>query len=76
MDKFQKVTTILWQAIFTIMVAELVMSTDHILAVAGAEKGSLFLLIFDLGLSSFFVIFTSNILSKVMDKYPFNLRIN
>jgi hypothetical protein len=48
----------------------------YILAVAGAEKGSPFLLIFDLDLSSFFVIFTSNILSKVMDKYPFNLRIN
>jgi len=48
--KFQKIATILGQAIFTIMVADLVMSTDHFLAVAGASKGSLLLLIFGLGL--------------------------
>jgi predicted tellurium resistance membrane protein TerC len=45
------------------------MSTDNILAVAGVSKGNLFLLIF--GLSIPFVVFTSSLLSKLMDRYPF-----
>jgi predicted tellurium resistance membrane protein TerC len=47
------------------------MSTDNILAVAGASKGNLFLLIFGLGLSIPFVVFTSSLLASLMDKYPF-----
>jgi predicted tellurium resistance membrane protein TerC len=47
-----------------------VMSTDNILAVAGASKGNVFLLIFGLGLSIPFVVFTANLLSTLMDKYP------
>ena len=37
---------------------------------AGASKGNLFLLIFGLGLSIPFVVFTSSLLSMLMDKYP------
>jgi len=70
-DKFQKEAKTLKQAIVTIMIADLVMSTDNILAVAGASKGNLFLLLFGLGLSIPFVVFTSNLLSKLMDRYPF-----
>jgi YjbE family integral membrane protein len=70
-DKFQKEAKTLRQAVFTIMVADLVMSTDNILAVAGASHGNLFLLIFGLGLSIPFVVFTSNLLSMLMDRYPF-----
>lgn len=70
-DKFQKQAKTLGQAIVTIMIADLVMSTDNILAVAGASKGNLFLLLFGLGLSIPFVVFTSNLLSMLMDKYPF-----
>jgi YjbE family integral membrane protein len=70
-DKFRKQVTTLRQAITTIMIADLVMSTDNVLAVAGASKGNLFLLLFGLGLSIPFVVFTSNLLSKLMDKYPF-----
>jgi predicted tellurium resistance membrane protein TerC len=51
-DKFQKVATTLRQAIVTIMIADLVVSTDNILAVAGASKGKLFLLILVSGLAS------------------------
>jgi YjbE family integral membrane protein len=69
-DKFQKEVSTLKQAIFTIMIADLVMSTDNVLAVAGASKGNLFLLIFGLGLSIPFVVFTSNLLSSLMDKFP------
>jgi len=40
------------------------------LAVAGVSHGNIFLLIFGLGLSIPFIIFTSNLLSMLMDKYP------
>lgn len=58
------------QAISTIIVADLVMSTDNILAVAGASHGNLWLLIFGLGLSIPFVVFTSSLLSRLMDRHP------
>ena len=60
----------LWQAIRVILVADITMSLDNVLAVAAASKGNLFLLLFGLGLSIPLVVFTSNLLSKLMDKYP------
>lgn len=70
-DKFQKEATTFYQAIRLIVIADLIMSTDNILAVAGACKGNIFLLIFGLALSIPFVVFTSTLLSMLMDKYPF-----
>jgi YjbE family integral membrane protein len=61
----------LWQAIWIIVVADITMSTDNVLAVAAACNGNLFLLIFGLSLSIPFVVFTSNLLAMLMDKYPF-----
>jgi len=69
-DKFQKPATTFWQAIRVIVIADLIMSTDNILAVAGACKGNFFLLLFGLALSIPFVVFTSSLLSMLMDKYP------
>ena len=63
------------QAIWIIIIADLTMSTDNVLAVAGASKGNLFLLIFGLALSIPFVVFTSNLLSMLMDKFPFIIYI-
>jgi YjbE family integral membrane protein len=60
----------LWQAMWMILVADVTMSIDNILAVAAASKGNLGLLIFGLGLSIPFVVFTSNLLSIIMDRYP------
>jgi predicted tellurium resistance membrane protein TerC len=40
-----------------------------VLAVAGASKGSFGLLLFGLGLSIPLVVFTSNLLAKLMDRY-------
>ena len=57
-------------AIWIIMVADITMSTDNILALAGASKGNLFLLLFGLGLSIPLVVFGSTLLSRLMDKYP------
>jgi YjbE family integral membrane protein len=60
----------LWQAVRLIMIADITMSTDNVLAVAGASQGDLFLLIFGLALSIPFVVFTSNLLAMLMDRYP------
>ncbi len=57
-------------AVWLIVVADITMSTDNILAVAGTSKGHLGLLIFGLGLSIPFVVFTSNFLAALMDRYP------
>ena len=65
----------IWQAMWVIVVADITMSVDNVLAVAGASKGNLFLLIFGLGLSIPFVVFTSSLLSMLMDKYPYIIYI-
>lgn len=59
-----------WSAVWYILVADITMSTDNILAVAGTSKGNFGLLLFGLGLSIPFVVFTSTLLSRIMDKYP------
>ena len=58
------------QAVKLIVIADITMSIDNMLAVGGASHGNLFLLIFGLGLSVPLVVFTSNLLSILMDKYP------
>jgi YjbE family integral membrane protein len=65
-----KQATTLFQAMIYILIADLTMSTDNILAIAGTSKGNLGLLIFGLGLSIPFVVFTSNLLSTIMDRFP------
>ena len=58
------------QAVKLIVIADITMSIDNMLAVGGASHGNFFLLLFGLGLSIPFVVFTSNLLSMLMDKYP------
>jgi YjbE family integral membrane protein len=62
--------TNLWQAVRIIVIADITMSLDNMLAVAGVSQGNLFLLLFGLGLSIPFVVLTSNLLAMLMDKYP------
>ena len=62
--------TTMGQAIRIILIADLTMSLDNVLAVAGCAQGSLFLLIFGLALSIPIVVYASNLLSMLMDKYP------
>lgn len=59
------------RAVLTILVADLIMSTDNVLAVAGASRGNLVLLVFGLGTSIPLVVFASNLLAKLMDRHPF-----
>jgi YjbE family integral membrane protein len=60
----------LFQAMWLIVVADITMSTDNVLAVAGASHGNPLLLFFGLAMSIPFVVFTSNLLSMLMDRYP------
>jgi YjbE family integral membrane protein len=60
----------LMEVIWFITAADLTMSVDNILAVAGASHGSIELIVFGLALSIPLVIFSSNLLSNLMDKYP------
>jgi predicted tellurium resistance membrane protein TerC len=54
----------------TILVADLVMSLDNVLAVAAAAKGNTLLLIIGLAVSIPLIIFGSTLLIKVMDRFP------
>ncbi len=69
-EQGEKEAKTLWQAMWLIVVADITMSTDNVLAVAGASQGNPFLLIFGLALSIPFVVFTSNLLAMLMDRYP------
>jgi len=57
-------------AIKTILVADLVMSVDNVIAVAAAAGDSVTLLILGLGISIPLVIFGSTLLIKVMERFP------
>ena len=58
------------QALWVIIVADMSMGIDNMLAVGAASHGNLFLLLFGLGLSIPFVVFMSTMLAKLMDRYP------
>lgn len=57
-------------AVKTIIIADLVMSLDNVIAVAAAAKGSLPLLLIGLGISIPLIVFGSTLILKVMDRYP------
>ena len=60
----------LFAAIKTILIADLVMSLDNVIAVAAAAKGSELLLILGLGISIPLVVFGASMLLKMMERYP------
>jgi len=57
-------------AVRTILIADLVMSLDNVLAVAAAAKGNVPLLVIGLAISIPLIIFGSTLLLKVMERYP------
>ena len=59
----------LWQAVWMILVADLTMSLDNVMAVGGAARGSFALILFGLALSIPLVVFGSNLISKLMARY-------
>jgi YjbE family integral membrane protein len=57
-------------AIKTILIADLVMSLDNVIAVAAAAGGSMLLLILGLAISIPLVIFGATLLVHLMERYP------
>jgi YjbE family integral membrane protein len=69
-EKLEREATSVMQALKIIVIADITMSLDNMLAVAGASHGNSVLIIFGLLLSIPFIVFTSNLLTMLMDKYP------
>lgn len=68
-QKARQVTTI-WEAMGIIIVADLIMSLDNVLAVAATAHGDLTLVLFGIGLSIPIVICGSSLLARLMDRFP------
>ncbi len=60
----------LMQAIGTILMADLVMSLDNVLGVAGASNGNMLLLLIGLATSIPIVVFASKLITRLMDRFP------
>src|SRR2546429_3395453 len=63
-------STQLLSAIKTILIADLVLSLDNVIAVAAAAGGSILLLILGLAISIPLVIFGATLLLKLMERFP------
>jgi YjbE family integral membrane protein len=61
--------TSLWGAVWMILVADVTMSLDNVMAVGGAARGSYALILFGLALSIPLVVFGSNLISRLMSRY-------
>ena len=60
----------LLSAVKTVIVADLVMSIDNVIGVAGAAKGSLLLLVFGLVVSIPLVVVGAQLIMKVIERFP------
>lgn len=60
----------LMAAVRTILIADLVMSLDNVIAVAAAAKGSMLLLVLGLAISIPLVIFGSTLMIRLMERFP------
>lgn len=60
----------IWQAVWMIIVADITMSLDNVLAVGGAAGGNTWLIVFGLLLSIPLVVFGSKIISNLMVRFP------
>ena len=68
-------STTLVGAIKTIIVADAVMSLDNVIAIAGAAKDDIGLVIFGLVVSVPIIVWGSQMVMKVMDRYPVTIAI-
>ncbi|MDA8100799.1 MAG: TerC family protein [Nitrospiraceae bacterium] len=60
-----------WHAVRLIVIADISMSLDNMLAVGAASNGNFFLLFFGLALSIPFLVLASGVLEMLMERYPF-----
>ncbi len=61
------------QAVWYIVLADVTMSTDNILAIAGASRGHFALIVFGLCVSIPFVVGSSQLLARLMDRFPWTI---
>lgn len=66
-----KADTQLWGAVKTIIIADFVMSLDNVLGVAGAAHGNVMLLVFGLLVSIPLIAWSSQLVLKLIDRFPF-----
>jgi len=59
----------LWEAIWIIIVADVTMSLDNVLAIAAAAHGDLVLVMFGIGLSLPIVVWGAGLLARLMNRY-------
>lgn len=64
-----KVAGSMREAIFTILIADLVMSTDNVLGVAGASRGDMTLLLFGLILSMVILMWMGSIVANLINRF-------
>ncbi len=60
----------LWKAVQTVAIADVVMSLDNVIAIAAVAKGNWNLIIFGLLVSIPLVVFGSQLIMKIMNRYP------
>ncbi len=65
-----KAAATLWGAVQTVAIADIVMSLDNVIAIAAAAKGNTTLIVLGLVISIPMVVFGSQIMMKVMERYP------
>lgn len=65
----------LWAAVKTIIIADVVMSLDNVLAIAGAAKGSLLLLTAGLALSIPLIMWGSRLLGVLVERWPVSITL-
>jgi len=59
----------------TILIADLVMSLDNVIAVAAAAHGKLILLILGLAISIPLIVFGSTVMLKLMNRFPVVIKL-
>ncbi len=62
--------TSLWEAVQTIVIADIVMSLDNVLAIAGASKGNIPVLVFGLVLSIAILMAGGRLVASILDRFP------
>ncbi|MDR3565672.1 MAG: TerC family protein [Negativicutes bacterium] len=65
----------LWEAVKTILIADLVMSVDNVVAIAGVARGNVAMLVIGLALSIPVIIWGSKLITLLMERWPLIITI-
>ena len=69
-EESHKAAGSMWEAIWIITVADVVMSLDNVLALAGVSRGDMTSLVIGLAMSMPIVLFAGGIVAALINKYP------